>query len=311
MKVDELINDIKSEESAAEETTQTTVEESTPAEQTNEQSVEQTSEQVAEQTPPPVEVQKPSELDQARYSFQRQLGRQKDKYESQISEWKKKFEDLEKRLSGIEHPEVLKTRSDFDTDDAYIDELVSRRVNKLMEERDAKMREEYEAYSKQQEEEMAHRKEIDEGINSWYPTPEERNKWHQTVEAAFGEGLSDLLEKESYILEYLHQTKNSSRVLYEFATNPQVVNDIFSIKNPLMRLMAVRDLENRLINEKNTPVPAPTSTPTQTQTSEVEVENKPTPANNLSKAVGKPGTQVDAEPDFMDNHDSLINFIRS
>ena len=105
-------------------------------------------------------------------------------------------------------------------------------------------------------------------------------------------------------MDYLFQTPNQSLVLYKLATDANTVSQIFSIKNPLMRLMAVRDLENSLVAERNKPAPAPEPTP-------APVENKPAPVNNLAKAVDKPGTQTEAEPDVFASQESLRNFIRS
>ena len=87
---------------------------------------------------------------------------------------------------------------------------------------------------------------------------------------------------------------------------PQAVQNVFSIKNPLMRLMAVRDMENELVRERNNPTPAPVQTPA----TKVE-QTTQAPINNLSKAVGKPGSQIEAVPDAFDNTDSLRELLRS
>ena len=103
----------------------------------------------------------------------------------------------------------------------------------------------------------------------------------------------------------MKNTPNQSLILYKLATDPQAVQNVFSIKNPLMRLMAVRDLENELVRERNTPAPAPV----QTQAPKVE-QAAPAQVNNLAKAVGKPGAQVEATPDAFDNTDSLRDLLR-
>jgi hypothetical protein len=109
-------------------------------------------------------------------------------------------------------------------------------------------------------------------------------------------------------MNYLHQTPNQSLVLYELATNPNAVQEIFSIKNPLMRMIAVGKMEDRLVAERN--AQKPQVAPQQTQALEQPATTEQKPINNLSKPVGKPGTQVDAEPDMFSNEDSLLNFIR-
>ena len=249
------------------------------------------------------------EYNQMLYSMKKQLGKSKDKYESQIANYEKRFSDFENKLNGILNPEKPLRRDDFKSDDEFIEKLIENGVEKRWAEKEKRMREEYEKYETQQREEMQHRQELDEGIKKWWPDDEARKKFVSTVQQAFDKGLSQLLEEEQNVMNYLHQTPNQSLVLYELATNPQAVQDVFSIKNPLMRLMAVRDIENRLVAERN--APKPTQVPPvieQNGTPEAVKETKP--INNLSKPVGKPGTQVDAEPDMFNDEDSLMAFIR-
>lgn len=265
-----------------------------------------------ENTAAPEKTYSQSEYDKMVFSLKRQIAKNNEKWNKKFDEFSKqygsgKFESLEKRLGSLENPVKPLSRDQFQTDDEYISKLIDEGVEKRWQEREEKMREEYAKYEQQQREEYEHRKELDDGINKWYPTAEERQKFVDTVQNAFSEGLSELLEQEQNVLNYLHQTENSSRLLYEFATKPEVVEQIFSVKNPLMRLMAVRDLENKLIAEKSQPTPP---APAPVQTSE-QPAPAPAPVNNLAKAVGKPGTQIDAEPDIFDNRDSLRAFIRS
>ena len=149
------------------------------------------------------------------------------------------------------------------------------------------MREEYEKYEAQQKEEYEHRKELDEGINKWWPNADERKKFVETVQGAFDKGLGKLLEEEQNVMNYLHQTPNQSLVLYELATNPNAVQEVFSIKNPLMRLMAVRDIENKLVAARNAQTTTPTPTPTPAP--QVSQSHAPQQVNNLAKPVGKIG----------------------
>lgn len=285
-------------------------------EQVNQNPSEQTSEKVS--TEKPVEqVATPAvtpktytedEYNQMVYSFKRQLGKQKDRYESQIANYDKRFNDFDDKFNKILNPEKPLRREDFKSDEGFIEALINSGVEKRWAEKEKLMREEYEKYEAQQREEYEHRKELDEGINKWWPNADERKKFVETVQGAFDKGLSKLLEDEQNVLNYLHQTPNQSLILYELATNPNAVQEVFSIKNPLMRLMAVRDIENRLVAERN--APKPQVAPQQTQALEQPANAEQKPINNLSKPVGKPGTQVDAEPDMFSNEDSLLNFIR-
>lgn len=288
-------------------------EETTPAEVENH--VEETQEQPTEQTTPNGQVETPApevpqprtytedEYNQMVYSFKRQLGKSKDRYESQLNDSNKRFDEVMKRLGALENPEKPLRREDFKTDDEFIDKLIDTGVEKRWAAKEAQMREEYERYAKEQQEEMEQRKELDDGINKWWPSQEERQKYVDAVQKAYDVGLKELLEKEQNVLNYLFQTPNQSLVLYKLATDKKAVTDIFSIKNPLMRLMAVRDLENELVRERNTPAP----TPAPQVASQVAPQQ---PVNNLAKPVGKPGSMVEATPDLFDDTDALRNALR-
>lgn len=272
---------------------------------------EQTNETTPEVTPTETTTETPiektysqSEWDKMVYSLKRQLGKQKDSYECKLSSYEKKFNDFESRLNKLANPEKPLRRSDFESDDAFIEKLIDSGVEKRWAEREAKMREEYEKYEQDRLAEQEQAKELEEGINKWYPDEAKRKEWYDTVSRAYGEGLQELLEKEQNVMNYLYQTPNQSLILYKLATDPQAVQNVFSIKNPLMRLMAVRDLENELVRERNNPKPQVEPTPAPSNT---PVEHK---VNNLAKAVGKPGAQVEATPDVFDNDDELRNLLR-
>lgn len=289
------------------ETTETT---ETQTNETPVQTNEVVENKVEETTPIPTpKTYTEEEYNQMLYSMKKQLGKSKDKYESQIANYEKRFSDFENKLNGILNPEKPLRRDDFKTDDEFIEKLIENGVEKRWAEKEKRMREEYEKYETQQREEMQHRQELDEGIKKWWPDDEARKKFVSTVQQAFDKGLSQLLEEEQNVMNYLHQTPNQSLVLYELATNPQAVQDVFSIKNPLMRLMAVRDIENRLVAERNAPKPTQVA-PVIEQNGTPEAVKETKPINNLSKPVGKPGTQVDAEPDMFNDEDSLMAFIR-
>lgn len=280
-------------------------------EQTNEVAQETTTESTEVPKETPVEkTYSQSEWDKMVYSLKRQLGKQKDSYEGKLSSYEKKFNDFESRLNKLANPEKPLMRADFETDDAYIEALINNGVEKRWNEREAKMMEEYEKYEQQRIADEEQAKELEAGINKWYPDEAKRKEWHDTVSRAYGEGLQELLEKEQNVMNYLYQTPNQSLILYKLATDPQAVQNVFSIKNPLMRLMAVRDLENSLVQERTAPKVEPQTQNVQPQNAhpQVAVEHK---VNNLARAVGKPGVQAEATPDVFDNDDELRKLLRS
>lgn len=286
----------------------TTVDEQTNVEQTTETPVEEK----PVDTPAPTPVEEPKQnvsdidkYDQMVYSFKRQINKLNNKLRTG-EDWQKKYEALEKRIHSIENPEKPITRDQFDSDDKMIDALVQQRFDKMWSQRQEEMQAQYEKYIEEQRQEEEHKRELDEGINHWFPTKEERENFVSTVQKAYNNGLAELLEQEQNVLDYLHSTPNSSLILMEFATNPKVVNEIFSIRTPLQRLMAVHDIERDLIAKKNAPAPA-----AQPVEQAAPTNPAPAPVNNLSKSIGKPGTAVEAESDIFSNDDELTKFVRS
>lgn len=301
--VDEkILEAIKDEET---ETVETPVEQTTTEQVTEEQpSVEQDNTQT--QQAPVEKTYSQSEWDKMVYSLRKQIGKQKDKYTEQINSYEQRFKDFDDKLNKLSNPEKPLMRSNFETDDAYIEALINNGVEKRWADRESKMREEYEKYEAERKAQEEQARELEEGIAKWYPDEDKRKEWYDTVSRAYGEGLQELLEKEQNVMNYLYQTPNQSLILYKLATDPQAVQNVFSIKNPLMRLMAVRDMENELVRERNNPTPTPVS-----QVTNPTPAPNPAPVNNLAKSVGKPGAQIEATPDVTDSVEGLRELLRS
>lgn len=281
-------------------TTETTNEEvkETPAEQQPSQTVETTA-------PSPEYVSK-KDYDEMLYSLKRQLGKQKDRYENKLTEWDKKFGAFQEEFNSFKNPEKELNPEDFATYGEYAKAVVEKEVERRWADKEKSMREEYENYQKQYEQDMKHRSELDKGINKWYPDEASRTAWHETVTKAYEDGLEDLLNQEKNIVEYLHQTPNYPLILEHFAKHKDQVEQICMLGSPLMRILAVHDLENKLVAERSaTPAPAPTNvTPAPVET--------PKPVNNLARPVGKPGNGTEAEPDiFGGDHSALRDALRA
>ena len=286
-------------------TTETTNEEvqETPAEPQPSQTVETPA-------PSPEYVSK-KDYDEMLYSLKRQLGKQKDRYENKLTEWDKKFGAFQEEFNSFKNPEKELNPEDFATYGEYAKAVVEKEVERRWADKEKSMREEYENYQKQYEQDMKHRSELDKGINKWYPDEASRTAWHDTVSKAYEDGLEDLLNKEKNIVEYLHQTPNYPLILEHFATHKDQVEQICMLGSPLMRILAVHDLENKLVAERSaknaTTAPAPTNaTPAPAPT------EAPKPVNNLARPVGKPGNMTEAEPDiFGGDHSALRDALRA
>ena len=297
-------------------------------EQTNEEvntTPETTSEEVQEtpaepqpsqavETPAPAPAPAPEyvskkDYDEMLYSLKRQLGKQKDRYENKLTEWDKKFGAFQEEFNSFKNPEKELNPEDFATYGEYAKAVVEKEVERRWADKEKSMRAEYEQYQQQYEQDMKHRSELDKGINKWYPDETSRSAWHETVSKAYEDGLEDLLNQEKNIVEYLHQTPNYPLILEHFATHKDQVEQICMLGSPLMRILAVHDLENKLVAERSAKNVAPAPAPTNATPAPVET---PKPVNNLARPVGKPGNGTEAEPDiFGGDHSALRDALRA
>ena len=273
----------------------------TPAEPQQSQSVE---------TPAPApEYVSKKDYDEMLYSLKRQMGKQKDRYENKLTEWDKKFGAFQEQFNKWANPEKELNPEDFATYGEYAKAVVEKEVERRWADKEKSMREEYENYQKQYEQDMKHRSELDKGISKWYPDEASRTAWHDKVSKAYEDGLEDLLNQEKNIVEYLHQTPNYPLILEHFATHKDQVEQICMLGSPLMRILAVHDLENKLVSERSAKNVAPAPSPTNVTPAPVET---PKPVNNLARPVGKPGNGTEAEPDiFGGDHSALRDALRA
>lgn len=281
----------------------------TPSEEVQETPAEPQPSQTVETPAPSPEYVSKKDYDEMLYSLKRQLGKQKDRYENKLTEWDKKFGAFQEEFNSFKNPEKELNPEDFATYGEYAKAVVEKEVERRWADKEKSMREEYENYQKQYEQDMKHRSELDKGINKWYPDETSRTAWHETVSKAYEDGLEDLLNQEKNIVEYLHQTPNYPLILEHFATHKDQVEQICMLGSPLMRILAVHDLENKLVAERSAknaaPAPAPTNvTPAPAPTN--------VPVNNLARPVGKPGNGTEAEPDiFGGDHSALRDALRA
>lgn len=259
----------------------------------------------------PVKTYSQSEFDQMVHSFKRQIAKNNDKWNKRFADYDKEFGSFKEQFSKWANPEKELNPEDFATYGEYAKAVVEKEVERRWADKEKSMREEYENYQKQYEQDMKHRSELDKGINKWYPDEASRTAWHDTVSKAYEDGLEDLLNQEKNIVEYLHQTPNYPLILEHFATHKDQVEQICMLGSPLMRILAVHDLENKLVAERSAKNVATAPAPTNVTPTQAPVET-PKPVNNLARAVGKPGNGTEAEPDiFGGDHSALRDALRA
>jgi len=283
--LDKVMDDIKSDEN----TNSEEVGQETPNTQENVNKDEsQDAQPIEEKTR--VDKSKISDVDKATYSLKKQMAKQKARYESQLSERQKEFDELKTRLERLENPQgnTPKQRDSFKTDDEYIDYIVQSRMDKILSEKDK----EYAKQRKSEEENFKRSLEISERIEKCFPTEKERNDYVDVVQSAFDNGLEELMDKEQFVSQYIQSSPNGPRLLYDLATKPELVKTIFSQGDPLSRILEIKLYEKELGKGK-------------------QEAKAPTANVDVSKVIGKPGLSTGKNTtDLFTNPDELRNFIR-
>ena len=240
------------------------------------------------ESPQKVDLNTISKEDKITHSFKQQLNKQKNKYEAQLAERNREFEELKGRLEKLENPEKYKEkfRNDFENDDKYIDYLVEQRMNKMFKEKDEEKRKQKAVEAQNRE----RTNKISERINKCFATDEEKQDYLTTVQQAFDQGLEELIDREKYVSEYIQNSENGPRLLYELATNADLVKAVFSQADPMSRIMELKLYEREMAKNKE--------------------QKKTSPVVNRNMVIGKPGISTNKTSDIFSNDADLKSFIR-
>ena len=196
-----------------------------------------------------------SHEEQMTYSFKRQLAKQRSKYEKQLADMQRQWEE---RFDKLENPAKYapKTRKDFEYDDDYVKYLANEQVHAAIE---AKIAE----YQKQQEEEQhqaqvdaEYRNMLDKSVKSIYNTPEAEADWRAKVGEGMKAGLGAVIDSDQDLSNYIIFSPIGPKIMYELATNKKAVQDIFTIgmtpdgraipRSPGDRMRKMEELAERL-----------------------------------------------------------------
>ena len=262
-----------------------------------------------EDVPKTTDEPKPDDkFQRAEFSFRRQLGKQKDKYEQELKARDDKVKELEKKLAELDKrtapKEPLKTREDFKNDpsgdEAYIRYLADQRVKELMAERDeanAKKdaeREESERKRREQEAEIAEQQQqwlshVQECFGS---ETERAQKFLNKIQYANSRGLGEILDNCPPAADFLMHDKNGPRVFEKVLDDAKTFHRVFDSMNPMAVYFELRSLAKEMSD-----APQTQSTP------------KPSGVAHL----GKPGKQggTGSAPDIFSDASAMRDFIRS
>lgn len=239
-----------------------------------------------------------TDLEKAQYSFRKQFARQRQKYESQIDDMRKAFEE---RLDRLEHPEKYapKLRDDFKTDDEFINHLVEQKFQKMLMDSNN-------AYEKQQKEQAErdeitseYRNRVEENVKVLYPTDAEQQEYRKVVQEALDEGLGELIEKDNELAQYIMLSPMGPSIMYKLATDNTAVDNLFNHTTPMSRQFKIRELETSLKAEFE-------QKKLQANSQVVSTQPKEAP-----KVVGKPGVQTTAKKNIWEDDDALEAYLDS
>lgn len=279
-----------------------------------EQPQEQPQEEHPTETPPaPEKAHKDlsglSKEEKAQFAFRRQLAKQASKYESIIDEMKNTFgKQIEELKAGMNRKpeEPVKTREDFPADaggdDAYIDYLTQRGVNKALEARDAEAK-------KLQEQQAEHQRELQEAQRA---QQELAATFDANTKAAFRDEASyqDFQSKlrrgvQNGLAEILDEAPAVRDYVFSMPEGPVVLNEMLSNKDSFIRVMsraAMPDIARIEMYELAREI---------RNRSQVPPQEAPQ-ARNSMPPIGKPGAKQGGSSGSMwDSDEALINFARS
>lgn len=291
------------EETPAEETQpEETHDEPAPAESEDKPAEAPTEEQPKKESKP--DLSKLSKEQKAEHAFQRQLAKQKAKYESSIDDLKntfqKQFDDFKQSIQAKKEPEPIKTREDFPIgeggDDSYIKYLTQIGVDEALAKHEAdraKKAEEEAEKAKIAEEQANAQREIAEHFNSNAREAfgEQYPAFEKLVQKGVNNGLAELLDEAPAVRDFIFSSPEGPVVLNEMLVNRDSFVRIMSrAGNPMTAIIECHDLAKELANR-----PA----------------EEPAPAKTMPK-LGKPGagSAPSTAPTMWKDDASLIDFVR-
>lgn len=239
-----------------------------------------------------------SDLEKAQYSFKKQFARQKSKYEQEIANFRTEFEKrLTDEIDKVKNPAKYapKTRKDFEYDDDYVSYLTNERVNAALEERMLEYQRQQELEQNQYQIESEYKNVMAQSLKSNFPTPEQQAEWSSKVTEGLNKGLDDLIDSDRDLSQYIILSPVGPKIIYELATNPKAVQDIFTIgttpsgkfieRSATDKMRKIEELADRLTRNNN---------------------NRTT--SNI-RPIGKPGITKNVKKDIFDDKKALLDMM--
>lgn len=238
-----------------------------------------------------------SHEEQMTYSFKRQLAKQRSKYEKQIADMQKQWEE---RFDKLENPAKYapKTRKDFEYDDDYVKYLANEQVNAALEAKIAEYQKQQEEEQRQAQVDEEYRTMLDKTVKSIYNTPEAEADWRAKVNEGMKAGLGSLIDGDQDLSNYIIFSPIGPKIMYELASNKKTVQDIFTIgitpdghvipRSPGDRMRKMEELAERL--------------------SRTDINNTRTNVQPV-KPIGRPGINKEVKKDIFSDPKALLDMM--
>ena len=238
-----------------------------------------------------------SHEEQMTYSFKRQLAKQRSKYEQQIAEMQRQWEE---RFDKLENPAKYapKTRKDFEYDDDYVKYLANEQVNAALEAKIAEYQKQQEEEQRQAQVDEEYRNMLDKTVKSIYNTPEAEADWRAKVGEGMKAGLGTMIDSDQDLSNYIIFSPVGPKIMYELATNKKTVQDIFTIgmtpdghaipRSPGDRMRKMEELAERL--------------------SRTDINTNRTNVQPV-KPIGRPGINKEVKKDIFSDPKALLDMM--
>jgi hypothetical protein len=240
--------------------------------------------------------------EKAEFAFQRQLAKQKSKYEQSIEDIKKTFQAQFDEIKQTLKPKAeKKSRSDFESDDEYIAHLTKEGVSEALAERDAKDAEKAakaEQEAKEAKELQERQDRLAETFNAncrqCFADEAQYKDFSAKVQRGLDNGLAELLDDNPVVREYLFTNPNGPFVLKEMLDKKEAFVRVMSrAYNPIEATITMHEMARELASR-------PAEQPAQQAQQPARMPN-----------IGKPGaSRGGGAPSVFDSDASLIRFVR-
>lgn len=258
-----------------------------------------------EPKPPKPDLSTLSKEEKAQHAFQRQLAKQRSKYESQIQamheSFQKQFDDFRNEFKKSQPKEAPKTREDFESDDEYIKYLVKSQNDDYRAELDAKNAKEAEekaAKDREQQEYMEQQQALagtfQDNCRSTFADSESYGAFAAKVNKGISNGLGEILDNAPAIRDYIFGNPNGPLVLNEMLSSKEsFVRVMRNAGSPMDAVIEMHEIAKEINGKKNAPV-------------------DPAEQKSRMPKLGKPGAKSgSAKTGVFGSDRDIINFIRS